>query len=132
MPNRKAFGEYFCIQVTNRANHIDACICLRLQRARQKRARYLDVLVDEEDLFEGRSFDVEQKLVCERFAGCESCVKELDGSKVTLELFQKNGFKTPMLVKENTNNGENIGLSVCGSLAEISQILNVELKCFYV
>uniref|UniRef100_A0A6P6YIH7 [histone H3]-dimethyl-L-lysine(36) demethylase n=1 Tax=Dermatophagoides pteronyssinus TaxID=6956 RepID=A0A6P6YIH7_DERPT len=79
----------------------------RRLRSRQKRARYNEELLDdEEDFFiEERYFNVEEKLQCKSFANCQrNCLKEIDGNDLTFEYFQRNGFQTPMLVKENKNN----------------------------
>lgn len=55
---------------------------------------------------EVRKFDVEEKLHCDRFSAQNyQCVKELNGSDITLEYFQRNGFEIPILIKQNTNNG---------------------------
>ncbi|KAH7637477.1 lysine-specific demethylase 2b-like protein [Dermatophagoides farinae] len=78
----------------------------RKLRSRQKKARYNEELLDdEEDFFEERYFDVEEKLQCKSFANCQrNCVREMNGTDITFELFQRNGFQTPMVVKENKNN----------------------------
>lgn len=79
----------------------------RKLRARERRARYVEEFVSDssEDEMEVRKFDVEEKLHCDRFSAQNyQCVKELNGSDITLEYFQRNGFEIPILIKQNTNN----------------------------
>ena len=107
-PRRRLVSDFFCFCLNFLILIIrnDVFFC---QRSRQKRARYNEELLDdEEDFFiEERYFNVEEKLQCKSFANCQrNCLKEIDGNDLTFEYFQRNGFQTPMLVKENKNNGK--------------------------
>lgn len=67
------------------------------QRVRQRR-RYTEELVDEEQLiFGGRSFDVEEKLYSPRFEEYK-CVREMTGEELTMAFIQEKGFDRPFLV----------------------------------
>ena len=78
---------------------------------------------DEEDFFiEERYFNVEEKLQCKSFANCQrNCLKEIDGNDLTFEYFQRNGFQTPMLVKENKNNGKEYFIDIYSKIPLINQ-----------
>ena len=68
---------------------------------------YLNDSSSEED--DGtRKFNLNEKLTCERYSpeNNSNIIIEKQASEITLEYFQANDFETPILIKENTNNGE--------------------------
>ncbi|CAG2181861.1 unnamed protein product [Oppiella nova] len=67
----------------------------------QKR-RYTEDGEDEEDLFfAGRGFDVDQKLVSDRFDPQKyDVLQEMTGDQLTIRYIQDKGFSKPIIVKQ--------------------------------
>ncbi|CAG2103489.1 unnamed protein product [Medioppia subpectinata] len=75
----------------------------RRLRALQKR-RYTEEYADEEDFdfdFAGRAFDVDEKLVSDKFdASRYDFVREMTGDQFTIAYIQHNGFEKPIVIKQ--------------------------------
>ncbi|XP_070573152.1 LOW QUALITY PROTEIN: lysine-specific demethylase 2B-like [Ptychodera flava] len=74
------------------------------RKLRAKERKRYDEGQDQDDEIEGkRTFSVEEKLFSDKFT--EDFVIKIAGEELGLKYIQKNGFKTPMVVKEKTGLG---------------------------
>lgn len=101
MPNSNGFDEHASVPHEKTKSGRPR----RNLRSRSKNLSYQDSFLDDEEKDEN-SFDINEKLTSENFSdSSEDCVKIINGSELTVEYFQRNGFEYPLLVKENNKNG---------------------------
>lgn len=88
----------------------------------RERRRYTEEYADEEELlFGGRAFDVDEKLGSDAFSldafdNRQDFLTEMSGEELTIAYIQKNGFERPILVKHMKGQSRINGYSVASHL----------------